>query len=77
VVSDPAVVPRPEDGDEPLLTPAQAAARFEIPECLLRQACAEGRLVHLALSTRSGWRRQRLSPSLARGEPRSASVEIE
>ena len=47
VVSDPAVVPRPEDGDEPLLTPAQAAARFEIPEYLLRQACAEDRLVHL------------------------------
>ena len=32
---------------EGLLTPAQAAARFQIPECLLRKACAEGRLEHL------------------------------
>jgi len=77
VVSDPAVVPRPEDGDEPLLTPAQAAARFEIPEYLLRQACAEDRLVHLRVVNTLWWRRQRLSTSLARGEPRSANVEIE
>jgi len=29
------------------LTPAQAAAQFEVPEHLLRRACAEGRLEHL------------------------------
>jgi hypothetical protein len=46
VVSDSAVVPPPED-DEQLLTPAQAAARFEIPEYLLRKACSGGRLEHL------------------------------
>jgi hypothetical protein len=32
---------------EGLLTPAQAAARFQIPEYLLRKACADGRLEHL------------------------------
>jgi len=47
VVRDAAVVPPPEDNDEPPLTPAQAAARFQIPEYLLRKACAEGRLEHL------------------------------
>ena len=47
VVSDAAVVSPPEDNDEPVLTPAQAAARFQIPEYLLRRACAEGRLEHL------------------------------
>jgi hypothetical protein len=31
---------------ESLLTPAQAAAQFHIPEYLLRKACAEGRLEH-------------------------------
>jgi len=30
-----------------LLTPVQAAARFQIPEYLLRRACSEGRLEHL------------------------------
>jgi hypothetical protein len=30
-----------------LLTPAQAAAQFHIPEYLLRRACSEGRLEHL------------------------------
>jgi len=33
--------------DSGLLTPAQAAARFHIPEYLLRKACAEGRLEHM------------------------------
>ncbi|TMA71356.1 MAG: hypothetical protein E6J67_22945 [Deltaproteobacteria bacterium] len=47
VVSDAAVVPPLEDDDESPLTPAQAAARFEIPEYVLRKACAEDRLVHL------------------------------
>jgi len=32
---------------EGLLTPAQAAAEFHIPEYLLRRACSEGRLEHL------------------------------
>src|SRR5207253_11355355 len=32
---------------EGLLTPAQAAPRFQIPGYLLRKACAEGRLEHL------------------------------
>ncbi len=47
VVSDPASAPKQEAGDERPLTPAQAAARFQIPEHLLRKACAEGRLEHL------------------------------
>jgi hypothetical protein len=47
VVSDMAVMPRPEDDDEPRLTPAQAAARFQVPEYLLRKVCSEGRLEHL------------------------------
>jgi hypothetical protein len=46
VVSDAAAVPqRQADGERPL-TPAQAAAQFQIPEYLLRRACAEGRLEH-------------------------------
>ena len=32
---------------ESLLTPAQAAAQFHIPEYLLRKACSEGRLEYL------------------------------
>jgi hypothetical protein len=32
--------------DRPV-TPAQAAALFQVPEYLLRKACAEGRLEHL------------------------------
>jgi hypothetical protein len=32
---------------ESLLTPAQAAAQFHIPEYLLRRACSKGRLEHL------------------------------
>src|SRR5205823_6032282 len=32
---------------EHLLTPAQAAVQFELPEYLLRKACSEGRLQHL------------------------------
>jgi hypothetical protein len=35
-----------EDAHDSLLTPAQAAACFHIPEYLLRKACAEGRLEH-------------------------------
>jgi len=40
---------RLDDGSqaESLLTPAQAAAQFHIPEYLLRRACSEGRLEHL------------------------------
>ena len=34
---------------ESLLTPAQAAAQFHIPEYLLRKACSEGRLEHLRI----------------------------
>ena len=33
--------------DEEPITPAQAAARFQIPEYLLRKACSDGRLQHL------------------------------
>jgi hypothetical protein len=33
--------------DEEPITPAQAAARFQIPEYLLRRACLDGRLEHL------------------------------
>jgi hypothetical protein len=36
-----------EDTHCALLTPAQAAARFQIPEYLLRKSCAEGRVEHL------------------------------
>jgi hypothetical protein len=36
-----------EDSAESLLTPAQAAARYQIPEYLLRKACRDGRLKHL------------------------------
>jgi len=49
VVSDSAVVPRQEADDERPLTPAQAAARFQIPEYLLRKACTEDRLEHLRI----------------------------
>ena len=49
VVSDVAVVPQQEAEEQPPLTPAQAAARFQIPEYLLRKACAEGRLEHLRI----------------------------
>jgi len=47
VVSDAVAVPERQADDERRLTPAQAAARFQIPEYLLRKACAEGRLEHL------------------------------
>jgi hypothetical protein len=45
VSKNPAV--RDEDAHDGLLTPAQAAARFRIPQYLLRKACSEGRLEHL------------------------------
>jgi hypothetical protein len=38
---------QPVVSDDRLLSPAQAATRFQIPEYLLRNACAEGRLEHL------------------------------
>jgi len=45
VSNDPVVL---EDGaKEDLLTPSQAAARFQVPEYLLRKACSEGSLEHL------------------------------
>ena len=47
VVSDKSLVLPQEGGANQLLTPAQAAARFHIPEYLLRKACSEGRLGHL------------------------------
>jgi len=47
VVSDAVVARRKEADDERPLTPAQAAALCQIPEYLLRNACAEGRLEHL------------------------------
>jgi hypothetical protein len=37
---------QPVVSKEQLLTPAQASARFHVPEYLLRKACAEGRLEH-------------------------------
>ena len=75
VVSDTAVVSRPEDDHEQLLTPAQAAARFQIPEYLLRKACTEGHIEHLrvvnalwispsaAASFARAWRARGRSPS--------------
>jgi hypothetical protein len=45
VVRDPAGAV-PEDA-KTLLTPAQAAARFQIPEYRLRKACSEGALEHV------------------------------
>jgi hypothetical protein len=36
-----------EGRQEDLLTPSQAAARFEVPEYLLRKECADGHLAHL------------------------------
>jgi len=39
--------PLHEDGHDELLTPAEAAVRFHVPEYLLRKACSEGRLEHL------------------------------
>ena len=47
VVSDDQQVLLNEGTHEGLLTPAHAAARFHIPEYLLRKACSEGRLEHL------------------------------
>jgi hypothetical protein len=47
VVSESAVMPQQEASAERPLTPALAAAQFQIPEYLLRKACAEGRLEHL------------------------------
>jgi hypothetical protein len=47
VVSDAVGVPASPANEQLPLTPAQAAARFQVPEYLLRQACAEGRLEHL------------------------------
>ena len=47
VVSEAAAVPQQQADDKRPLTPAQAAARFQIPEYLLRKACSEGRLEHL------------------------------
>jgi len=36
-----------EGRHDDLLTPAKAAARFHVPEYLLRKACSEGQLEHL------------------------------
>ncbi len=47
VVSDEVAVPERQADDERRLTPAQAAARFQIPGYLLRKACAEGHIEHL------------------------------
>src|SRR3984893_16052449 len=46
VVSDPQAI-LDVDVHDALLTPTQAAIRFEIPEYLIRRACAEGHLEHL------------------------------
>jgi len=40
------VVSAPWAGEDRLLTPAQAAAQFQVPEYLLRKACAQGRIEH-------------------------------
>jgi hypothetical protein len=47
VVSDAAVEQQQPAHDERPLSPALAAARFQIPEYLLRKACADGHLEHL------------------------------
>ncbi len=44
---DEVAVPERQADDERRLTPAQAAARFQIPEYLVRKACAEGHIEHL------------------------------
>jgi hypothetical protein len=41
------VVRAPSAGRDRPLTPAQAAAQFQVPEYLLRKACAEGRIEYL------------------------------
>jgi hypothetical protein len=41
------VVSAPSAGEDSPLTPAQAAAQFQVPEYLLRNACAEGRIEYL------------------------------
>ena len=45
VVSEPQ--PIEEAVHDALLTPAQAVARFDIPEYRIRKACSEGHLEHL------------------------------
>ena len=40
------VVSAPWAGEDRLLTPAQAAAQFQVPEYLLRKGCAQGRIEH-------------------------------
>jgi hypothetical protein len=50
VSEDPAALDARAEDD--LLTPAQAAARFNIPDYLLRKACAEGCLEHLRIVNR-------------------------
>src|ERR1700674_4344467 len=71
VVSDEVAVPERQDDDERRLPPAQAAARFPIPEYLLRKACADGRLISTFVSsTRSGSRQMPYLPSRASGAPR-------
>src|SRR3954467_14445652 len=43
----PVVSDLPVDISEDLLTPAQAAGTFQVPEYLLPKACSDGRLHHL------------------------------
>jgi hypothetical protein len=46
VVSEPQPILE-EYVQDALLTPTQAASRFDVPEYLIRRACAEGHLEHL------------------------------
>jgi hypothetical protein len=72
LVSDTAAVPQREADNEPLITPAQAAARFQVPEYLLRKACAEGRLEHLRV-VNAVW----LTPAAVESFARSWRAEAE
>jgi len=69
VVSDGSGAPQSENDDKNLLTPAQAAARFDVPEYLLRKACSEGRLEHLRV-VNAVW----LSPAAVTAFARSRPV---
>ena len=72
VVSESRLEPQQRGDDERPLTPAQAAARFQIPEYLLRKACAEGRLEHLRV-VNAIW----LSPAAVAAFARCGAVKTE
>ena len=76
VVSDALPVPESQVADEHPLTPSEAAARFQIPEYVIRKACAEGHLEHLRV-VNAVWISPAAAASFARicraGRPTSKS----